>query len=112
MLFQILSTFLMTSHVNKAIAEILLAVQHDDWWGTLCLVVGLLCSGVVGWVAICWAVVCFWFGLRNPRPSQECPNIFYQSLKIYDSVADGDPTLVSFVIAIWLTLSLLKLQQI
>ena len=33
----------------------------------------------------------FWFGLGNPRSSQECPNIFYQSLKIYDSVQMGVP---------------------
>ena len=26
-----------------------------------------------------------WFGLGNPRLSQECPNIFYQSLKICNS---------------------------
>ena len=38
--------------LSCSIAELILAVLHGDWWGTLRLVVGLLCSGEPGWAAI------------------------------------------------------------
>ena len=39
--------------LSRFIAELILVVQHGGWLGTLCLVVGLLCSGVpVGRVAM------------------------------------------------------------
>ena len=61
-----------------SIAELILSVQCGDWRGTFFLVVGLLCRAGL----LCWAVMCFWFGL--------------ESLKIYDSVQLG--------VSLWLTL--------
>ena len=62
------------------------------WWRGFCVLgcrrVGLLC----------WAVVCFLFGLGNPRPSQECSIIFYQTLNIYDSVQMGIPLFYSYLV--------------
>ena len=40
---------------------------------------------------LCWAVMCFWSGLQIPRPSQECPNIFYKGIRIEVSVQMGVP---------------------
>ena len=66
-----------------AIAESILRVQRGDLRGAL-FVGERLCALWCRAGLLCWAVVCFWFGLGNPRPSQECPSIFYESLKIYD----------------------------
>ena len=39
--------------LSCSIAELILVVQHGGWCGALCLVVGLLCSGVpLGWIAM------------------------------------------------------------
>ena len=39
--------------LSCSIAELVLGVQHGGWSGTLCLVVELLCSGVLfGWIAM------------------------------------------------------------
>ena len=73
-----------------SIAELILTVQRVDLRGTLFVGEGFYALGC-HFGSLCWAVLCFWFGLGNPRPSQECPNIFYQSLKIYNSVQMGAP---------------------
>ena len=50
-------------------------VAPSVWWWSFCAL-GLGCC----WTGLlCWAVACFWFRLGNPRPSQECPNIFIRA---------------------------------
>ena len=64
--------------LSCSIAELILVVMVAGvvcsvwWWGFCAL--GCRWAGLV-----CWAVVCFWFGLGNPRPIQECPNIFIRA---------------------------------
>ena len=93
--------------LSCSIAELILMVQHGDLQATLFVGEGFCALG-------CWAgcyveLRCFWFGLGNPRPSQEFPNIFYQSLKIYYSVQMGVPLWLALLQ--YLVYSVLKFQK-